>query len=678
MTESTTDGNRLGAETSPYLLQHKDNPVHWQPWDEAALTRAREEGKPILLSVGYAACHWCHVMAHESFENDAIATVMNDLFVNIKVDREERPDIDTIYQSALAMLGQQGGWPLTMFLTPDGEPFWGGTYFPPESRWGRPGFVDVLHGIRQTYDREYDKVQKNVAALMDGLSRLSQSVAGDDISDDDLNQIAYRLKGEVDPVHGGIGGAPKFPQVSVLKQLWLAWRRLGDDQFRQAVTHSLDNICQGGIYDHLAGGFARYTVDDRWLVPHFEKMLYDNAQLIDLLTLVWKEERDPLYQTRIEETIAFLMREMQEEEGGFASSFDADSEGEEGKYYVWSEAEIDRILGSEAAFFKQVYDVTAEGNWEGKVILNRLNAMILQDKDQEEILQKARAKLLAERTRRIPPGKDDKVLADWNGMTIHALAQAGNVFNRPDWIEAAKRAYEFVTENMTRQGRLLHSWRDGRVQHAATLDDYAHMMRAALALYETGMDPAYIDQAESWAGLVNRHFADETGGGYFFTADDTTDLVTRTKNAMDNAVPSGNGILVDIFTRLYVLTGETRYQENAGSIIKAFAGEINRNFFPLSTLLINAYGAARPVQIVVVGPERDESKIEFVNTIVKSPVYNAILQIVSPGENLPDNHPAAGKGLVDGQSAVYICEGPVCRQPVTDIASLEKALAGLK
>lgn len=678
MTDSTPDGNRLGAETSPYLLQHKDNPVHWQPWDEQSLAQARAENKPILLSVGYAACHWCHVMAHESFENDAIAAVMNELFINIKVDREERPDIDNIYQNALAMLGQQGGWPLTMFLTPEGKPFWGGTYFPPEGRWGRPGFVDVLHGISQTYAQEYDKVEKNVTALMDGLSRLSQSQPGEGISTDDLNQVAYRLLAEVDKDHGGIGGAPKFPQVSILKQLWLAWRRLGDSQFRFAITHALDNICQGGIYDHLAGGFARYAVDERWLVPHFEKMLYDNAQLVDLMTQVWKETKSPLYKARISETITFLISDMQEKEGGFASSFDADSEGEEGKYYVWSESEVDRLLGEDSTFFKQVYDVSAEGNWEGKTILNRLSSLSLLDTEDEGRLHQARETLLAERVTRIPPGKDDKVLADWNGMTIHALAQAGIVFERNDWVAAARLAYDFVVSHMTSDDRLLHSWRDGRVQHAATLDDYAHMMRAALALFEAGFDRAYIEQAEGWAETVNRHFTDEAAGGYFFTADDSSDLVTRTKSAMDNAVPSGNGILIDVFTRLHILTGKDGYRENAESIIKTFAGELQRNFFPLSTVMINAHSAMKPIQIAVIEAEHDESKNGLFEIIVKSPISNAILQIVKSGETLPESHPAANKESVDGKTTVYICEGPVCGLPITERSDLEKALSHLK
>src|SRR5215469_4910453 len=413
------DRNRLGDETSPYLLQHKDNPVHWRAWGEEALADAKAQDKPILLSVGYAACHWCHVMAHESFENPAIAGLMNDLYINIKVDREERPDLDAIYQHALALLGEQGGWPLTMFLSPDGEPFWGGTYFPPEPRWGRPGFAQVLQGIAQTFRAEHDKVEKNVLPLRD-----------------------------VDPLNGGIGTAPKFPQCGIFELLWRGWKRSRQAPFRDAVLRTLTTICQGGIYDHLGGGFARYSVDARWLAPHFEKMLYDNAELIDLLTLVWQEVRDPLYAQRVAETIGWLEREMVTSSGGFASSLDADSEHEEGKFYVWSAAEIDSLLGDDSAVFKDFYDVSPDGNWEGHNILNRLDHPALADEATETMLARCREKLFAVRIPRVRPGLDDKVLADWNGLMIAALAHAGLVFQRPDWLALAERGFAFVERDM--------------------------------------------------------------------------------------------------------------------------------------------------------------------------------------------------------------------------------------
>ena len=432
------DRNRLGEETSPYLLQHKDNPVHWQPWGSEALAAAKAEDKPILLSVGYAACHWCHVMERESFENEAIAALMNEHFVCIKVDREERPDLDAIYQNALALMGEQGGWPLTMFLTPDGHPFWGGTYFPPEPRWGRPGFPQVLIAIGNAYHADKDTVAKNVAALREGLRRLEQPQSGEggapEISTGLFNRVAERLLREVDPLNGGIGTAPKFPQCGIFELLWRAWKRIRQEPYRDAVIRTLTTISQGGIYDHLGGGYARYATDARWLVPHFEKMLYDNAELISLLTLVWQETRNPLYAQRVNETIGWLEREMTGPEGGFFSSLDADSEHEEGKFYVWSEAEIDRVLGERTALFKQFYDVAPEGNWEGHNILNRLHHPALADAETETELARCREMLLAARAPRVRPGLDDKVLADWNGLIIAALAEAGLAFERLDWL----------------------------------------------------------------------------------------------------------------------------------------------------------------------------------------------------------------------------------------------------
>ena len=421
------DRNRLGDETSPYLLQHRDNPVHWQPWSEATLAAAKAADKPILLSIGYAACHWCHVMAHESFENPQIAARMNELFVNIKVDREERPDLDQVYQHALALMGEQGGWPLTMFLTPDGEPFWGGTYFPPEQRWGRPGFAQVLEALSEAYRAKRDDVAKNVTALRDALQRLGQPQSGGGVSRQQLDPIAERLLRETDQINGGIGTAPKFPQCGIFELLWRAWKRTRQPAYRDAVIKALDAMCQGGIYDHLGGGFARYSTDARWLAPHFEKMLYDNAELVDLLTLVWQDTRNPLYRQRIEETIGWVEREMLTSGGGFASSLDADSEHEEGKFYVWSEAEIDAVLGDRAALFKRFYDVTPEGNWEGHTILNRISTPALADDATEAELAICREMLLQARASRVRPGWDDKVLADWNGLMIAAMAEAGIV-----------------------------------------------------------------------------------------------------------------------------------------------------------------------------------------------------------------------------------------------------------
>ncbi|MGF1626175.1 MAG: thioredoxin domain-containing protein, partial [Alphaproteobacteria bacterium] len=522
--------NRLSAETSPYLLQHADNPVHWQPWDQQALAEAADTGKPILLSVGYAACHWCHVMAHESFENPDTAAIMNRHFVNIKVDREERPDLDAIYQRALSFLGQQGGWPLTMFLTPGREPFWGGTYFPPEAKYGRPGFPDVLAGVAETYAREPEKIQQNVTALCNALGEMAEARTPTEIRPQIRDQIAAHLAGQFDTANGGLGGAPKFPQPQALTLLIQAHHRHGPDgpvPYGDLAWLTLRQMSQGGIYDHLGGGYARYAVDARWLVPHFEKMLYDNAQLLPLLGLAWQATGNRLFAQRAAETVDWLQREMMAptEPGApgaaFAATLDADSEGEEGKYYVWTEDEVDQLLGADSALFKQAYEVTPAGNWEGHTILNRLRAPDLQEPAIEDRLTELRAILYRERDLRIRPGRDDKILTDWNGLMIAALAGAAMVFDRTDWLRTATDAYDHVRAVLeTPDGRLMHSRRAGQNRHVATLDDYAQMIAAALALHQASGDPQPLAQARTWLGVLDAHYWDREHGGYFFTADD--------------------------------------------------------------------------------------------------------------------------------------------------------------
>src|SRR5688572_4184197 len=480
----TTHENRLAGEASPYLLQHKHNPVDWWPWGPGALAEAERSGRPILLSVGYAACHWCHVMAHESFEDPATAAVMNALFVNIKVDREERPDIDQIYMAALHHLGEQGGWPLTMFLTPKGEPVWGGTYFPKESRYGRPAFVDVLQEVARLFREDRTVIDNNRTALMARLAERARPAGKVTLGGDELDAAARQLAGAIDPVNGGLRGAPKFPQAALFEMLWRAGLRSRDARFFDLVDITLERICEGGIYDHLGGGFSRYSVDDKWLVPHFEKMLYDNAQLLELLALAYLGNGKPLYRQRARETVGWLTREMTTLDGAFCASLDADSEGEEGKFYVWSLQEITDALGKDdAEFFARHYGVTKEGNFEGHNILNNL-ARHERSADDEARLEPLRAKLLAVRAGRVRPGLDDKVLADWNGLMIAALVNAGIVLNERGWIELAARAFDFIARAMTRGDRLGHSWREGRLLFPGLASDYAAMIRGALALYE--------------------------------------------------------------------------------------------------------------------------------------------------------------------------------------------------
>jgi len=666
--------NLLGAETSPYLLQHAENPVHWRPWGPESLAEAKGEDKPILLSVGYSACHWCHVMAHESFEDDETAALMNRLFVNIKVDREERPDLDTIYQRALALMGQQGGWPLTMFLTPDAEPFWGGTYFPLEPRFGRPGFKEVLQLIEQTYRTDRDKVNKNRTALVEALQGLARSKPGEAVTDAQTENMARSLLREVDGRHGGIGGAPKFPQCSMLELLWRSYRNTGSVLMKTAVVLSMERMCQGGIYDHLGGGFARYSTDERWLAPHFEKMLYDNAQLLDLLCHVWQDTGEPLFAARAAETVAWVQREMRTGEGAFASALDADSEGEEGRFYVWDESEVDEALGPDAAYFKAVYDVTRGGNWEGKTILNRLSPPETDEAPDEARLARLRTLLLERRASRERPGWDDKVLADWNGLMIAALANAAMVFDAPAWLDAAVAAFDHVAGPMAAGERLRHAARHGRAKEVEFLDDYAEMARAALLLAEASGEDAYVEKARAWVAVLDAHYWDETDGGYFFVPDDAEAGISRTKTAHDSATPAGNGTMVGVLARLHHLTGEAAYRDRAEALVKAFSGELERNFSPLATLANNSELLRRAVQVVVCGAREDEGTRALREAVYATSLPNRVLTLLAPGDALPLGHPAFGKGQQEGKATAYVCVGPVCSLPVTEADALREVL----
>ena len=671
--------NRLANETSPYLLQHADNPVDWHPWSEAALADARSSDRPIMLSIGYAACHWCHVMAHESFEDPAIAAVMNELFVNIKIDREERPDLDTIYQTALALMGEQGGWPLTMFCTPDGKPFWGGTYFPPTARWGRPGFPDVLRRVSEVWKTERDKVDTNVAALLDGIAQSSAAHGRGTLTADAPVEAGRAIARAVDPVHGGIGQAPKFPNVPALRLLWRAWRRSGEETLGRLFAVSLDRMAQGGIYDHLGGGFARYSPDDAWLVPHFEKMLYDNAQLVELYCEGWQATRKPLWAARIAETCDWVLRDLRTGDSAgqaFAATWDADSEGVEGRYYVWTAAEIDTLLGADTALFRAAYDVDEAGNWEGHTILNRSARPDLLSETEEAILARCRAILLAKRAERIPPSRDDKVLADWNGLMIAALARAAGIFDRPDWLLAAREAFAFILRALDAgDGRLHHSWRAGRARDLATLDDYANMARAALLLHEATGEISYLDRARGWIAAVERHYRDAEGGGYFFTADDARDIIARPRTAIDNATPNGNGTIAEVLSRLYFLTGHRPYFDAAETLISAFSVDIARSPLGCATMLLAYDGLQHPFQVAVTGSANDANRHSLLATARQAPLPAALILSVTEDSVLPSGHPAAGKLPADGTAAAFVCRGPSCSLPLRDPAALAAALA---
>ena len=679
MTATTTSShdearheNRLARETSPYLLQHQHNPVEWWAWGPEALAEAKRTGKPILLSVGYAACHWCHVMAHESFENNATARVMNELFVNIKVDREERPDIDQIYMAALHHLGEQGGWPLTMFLTPGGEPIWGGTYFPPTSRYGRPAFVDVLREVARLFREEPEKIEQNRAALMQRLEGAARKPGRVTIGTTELNNAAQQLGGIIDPVNGGTRGAPKFPQAALFELLWRAGLRTGEARYFGAVDITLHHICEGGIYDHLGGGFARYSVDERWLVPHFEKMLYDNAQLLELLAIAYARFHTPLYRQRARETVDWLAREMTTGEGAFSASLDADSEGEEGKFYVWSYDAVIKELGTgDGEFFACHYDVTPDGNFEGHNILNRLKPVARSDED-EQRLAPLRAKLFAVRAPRVRPGLDDKVLADWNGLMIAALANASQILGEPSWLTMAQRAFAFIARAMTRGDRLGHSWRQGQLKFPGLASDFAAMIRAALALYEATGRQSYLEQALSWQRALDRDYANAEEGTYYLTAADAEGLVIRPASTADEATPNHNAVAAQNLVRLSLFTGDDHWRDQADRLIAAIAPAAVDNLY-MHMALMNAIDLRlRAAEIVVTGEGvRAEELLAAARAI---PPLDRIVLHARSAEALPPSHPAHAQVHASLEPQAFVCVAETCSLPVTDAAGLARSI----
>ncbi len=660
--------NRLAGETSPYLIQHAENPVHWWPWGTQAFEAARAGNKPVLLSVGYAACHWCHVMAHESFEDADIADVMNRLFVNIKVDREERPDIDQVYMAALHAIGQQGGWPLTMFLTPDGEPFWGGTYFPKTPRYGMPGFADVLHAIERTYREDSDRVKHNTEALVAHLRTTAASGAQGAPTEALLHAATQRLAELFDPLHGGLRGAPKFPQHGLFRLLAVQGTRQRDDAVLSKVWFAVDRISMGGIYDHVGGGYARYSVDERWLVPHFEKMLYDNGQLLSLLARAYTATGAVIFKSRIEETVRWLQSEMLLEEGGFASSLDADTHGEEGLTYVWTEEEINRELGAEAAMFKSVYDVTPEGNFEGKSILNRLLSGPLSDEASEARLTQSIARLKSVRDRRPQPGRDDKILADWNGYAIRGLADAAIALGKDEWLEMAKTAYRFVAESMAdAESRLAHAFRAGRFTRPGLASDHASAAIAAIALHQASFYPAYLADAAKFLDLLDRFYGADDGL-YYVSASDSNDLIIRPKSITDEATPNHHGLIVDASVSLYLLTGDKAHLERADRVLSAAGPAIGGNVLGAASLLEGFAKRLDLSSVVIVGPPGAER--DALVDAARRRYPDAVLLVTPSTNDLAASHPAAGKSTIEGKPAAYVCRGTTCSLPAMDPTAL--------
>ena len=670
---NTAHENRLAQATSPYLLQHKHNPVDWWTWGPEALAEAKRSNRPILLSVGYAACHWCHVMAHESFEDEATARVMNELFVNIKVDREERPDIDQIYMNALHLLGEQGGWPLTMFLTPSAEPVWGGTYFPKESRFGQPAFVDVLREVSRLFREEPSRIEQNRAALLARLSDKARPAGKVTVGLKELDAGAMQIGNMFDRINGGLRGAPKFPQPAILEMLWRAGLRTNDARFFETVEHSLERMSEGGIYDHLGGGFSRYSVDERWLVPHFEKMLYDNAQLLELLALAWQRSGKPLFAQRARETVGWLAREMITRDGAFCASLDADSEGEEGKFYVWSKNEIIECIGPEAAeFFARHYDVTDEGNFEGHNIVNRLKNLPRTEADETRLVS-LRFALLEVRAQRVRPGLDDKVLADWNGLMIAALVNAGIILDEPSWLDMAKRAFDFIANNMTKGDRLGHSWRDGKLLFPGLASDFTAMIRAALALYEATGERRYLERALAWQAAFDAHYADPDTGSYYLSADDASDLLLRPHSTQDDAIPNPNSVAAQNFVRLATLAGNDKWREKGDRLIDAILSAAERNLFGHIALLNALDLRLRAAQIIVTGPDAES----FARAGLKLPYLDRIVLRARSSTDLPASHPAQEKLKTAATSAAFICVAERCSLPV-DLGQIANVVTAMR
>ncbi|MCX7149715.1 MAG: thioredoxin domain-containing protein [Rhodocyclales bacterium] len=658
---SSALANRLSAETSPYLLQHADNPVQWQPWDEQSLALARQENRPILLSIGYSACHWCHVMAHESFEDADVAAVMNRLFVNIKVDREERPDLDQIYQTAHQMLTQRsGGWPLTMFLAPDGTPFFGGTYFPREPRYGLPGFAGLCERVAEAFGERRADIETQNAELRRALA--GTVPAAEAIGEFDLKPLAeaeQSLARAFDRTHGGFGGAPKFPHPTDLAFLL----RRNEASLRQMALITLKRMSEGGIYDQIGGGFCRYSVDERWEIPHFEKMLYDNGPLLALSADAWAQTGDPLYARVAEETAAWVMREMQAADGGYFSSLDADSEGEEGKYYVWDRGEVERLLTpQESALAARRWGFDGPPNFENR----HWHAKVAGDLSDAEIplLESARQKLFAARELRIRPGRDDKVLTSWNALMIEGMAHAARVFERGEWLASAQRAMDFIRRTMWRDKRLLATAKDGRAHLDAYLDDHAFLLAALLELMQAEFRNDDLAFAIELADTLLARFEDREAGGFFFTAHDHEVLIHRPKTGHDNATPSGNGIAAFALQRLGHLLGEARYLTAAGRTLRLFWPQICRSPAGFGSLLPALEEGLTPPDIIILrGPTDRMAKSR---QALDADPRRLVLALPNGTAGLPET---LAKPESDQVNA-WVCRGVTCLAPTANLDEL--------
>ena len=660
-----TGKNRLSGETSPYLLQHRANPIHWWPWGQMALDTAKRENRPILLSVGYSACHWCHVMAHECFEDEEVASVMNDLFVNIKVDREERPDIDQIFMAALNATGEQGGWPLTMFLTPSGQPFWGGTYFPRTSKYGRPGFIQVMHSVQKAWTDRPGDIRSGASELTRHISgQLSPDNHPGEISEKPLLSLAGRISQMMDPVHGGISGAPKFPNAPYMMSLWLAAHESKNRPDLKKVLYGLEKMLCGGIYDHIGGGLCRYSTDAQWIIPHFEKMLYDNGQLIQLCTLAHAFTQKKMFRERIDETVNWLEREMTTISGAYASSLDADSEGEEGKFYVWTEPELDTVLGDDKEHFLGLYRLVSPKSWEG-------NPVIVRSHPGSSTPCSLLSRLLANRNTRIPPGRDDKVLTDWNGITVRAIADAARYFGQNNWTGIAERLFDAISRQEDQSGRLPHSVNGPSKLFPALSMDYAAMINAAVSLFELTGKSGYIESAKRWCEFLKVDHGDGEGG-HFLTSSTASDVPIRIRGDIDEATPSATSQIIEALTRLATATGNPRRHEEAMDCASAAMGRTRFQSHGQAGIFNAVYMAVRSTRLVIV---ENPTKAAFSRVARSLPDVRRI-DVTIPLNADNHGHPVPEAADFDtSKPAAWLCRGQTCLPPMTSPDRLKRQLS---
>jgi uncharacterized protein len=670
--------NRLINETSPYLLQHAHNPVEWYAWGEEAFAKAKAEDKPLLISIGYSACHWCHVMEHESFEDEATAKLMNEHFVNIKVDMEERPDVDQIYMTFVQLTTGRGGWPMNVFVTPDKLPFFGGTYFPPEQRYGMPSWQQILVSIAEAWRDRRDELLHSANEIVGELRRVGLAeISTAAVSTDQLDSAFQSFVRTFDKTNGGFGGAPKFPPSMSLEFLLRYWKRTGDDAALEIAKFTARKMAEGGIYDQLGGGFHRYAVDAIWLVPHFEKMLYDNAQLIRIYVHLFQITGDEFYKRIATETLEYVRREMLDGSGGFYSSQDADSEGEEGKFFVWTPDEVESVIGTEdSQLFNFFFDVSEKGNFEEKNIPHvsytieaAAGALKIDEQRLKDVIERSRAKLFAEREKRIKPFRDEKVLTAWNGLMLAAFADAAAAFGDEHYLDVAKRNAEFLLREMRLEGRLLRTWKNGHAKLNAYIEDYANFADGLIVLYEASGDLQYLREAKGLADLMITEFWDEESGGFFFTSSDHEELIVRNKDFYDNATPSGNSAAADVLLRLAKFYGEEKYERFASTVLRLTASQIKRHPQGFGRALSAIeFHVSDVKEIAVIGERGNDLERE----ILRRYRPNTVVALGRAGEfGLPL---LEGRSMIDAKPTAHICENFVCQRPVTSLEELKELL----